>query len=270
MTVAISPEESIFLMDKATSKPVKITKQQAVNILTKDLDNVRLSFENRRQVFVESVYDVQYYNRIVTQIWEVLPTAPQFLPPKSSSGSNCDEVSSIVNSLRGYGNDLVYGIKDFDGTNHSSDYVLVLGENNRYAIDNYVFDPIYVAFLLVREGLLKTEELGLKALNYVQLNQLEDGDIQTMIDYVVQQLGLTSGNIVSYKVQSGKTFTATKEYFMFRGHDLESKIKDTWKELNKVARGGDNVLKNYVLDRVWSDYPQFISEDFVELFMKIR
>lgn len=269
MTVAISPEESIFLMDKATSKPVKITKQQAVNILTKDLDNVRLSIEKRRQVFVESVYDVQYYNRIVTQIWEVLPTVPQFLPPKSSSGSNCDEVSSIVNALRGYGNDLVYGIKDFDGTNHSSDYVLVLGENIRYAIDNYVFDPIYVAFLLVREGLLKTEDLGLKALNYVQLNQLEDGDIQTMIDYVVQQLGLTSGNIVPYKVQSGKTFTATKEYFMFRGHDLESKIKDTWKELNKVARGGDNVLKNYVLDRVWSDYPQFISVDFVELFMNI-
>ena len=47
-------------------------------------------------------------------------------------------MSSIVNALRGYGNDLVYGIKDFDGTNHSSDYVLVLGENNRYAIDNYV------------------------------------------------------------------------------------------------------------------------------------
>lgn len=270
MTVAISPEESIFLMDKARSKPVKITKQQAVNILTKDLDNVRLSFENRRQVFVESSYDVQYYSRIVSQIWEPLPTVPQFLPPKSSSGSNCDEVSSIVNALRGYGNDLVYGIKDYDGTNYSSDYVLVLGENTRYAIDNYVFDPIYVAFLLVREGLLKTEELGLKALNYVELNQLDDAGVQIMIDHVIQKLGLSSANVVSYKVQSGKVFNATKEYFMFRGHDLESKIKDTWKELNKVARGGDNILKNYMLDHVWRDYPEFISVDFVDLFMKIR
>ena len=216
MTVAISPEESLFLMDKVKSKPVKITKQQAVNTLTKDLDNIRLSFENRRQVFVESSYDVQYFSRIITQIWDVLPTVPQFLPPKSSNGSNCDDVSSIVNALRGCGNDLVYGIKDFDGKNHSSDYVLVLGENARYAIDNYVFDPIYVAFLLVREGLLKTESIGLKPLTYVQLKQLSDTDIQKMIDHVISTLGLSSANVLTYKVQSGKEFKATREYFMVR------------------------------------------------------
>ena len=61
-------------MDKACSKPVRITKQQAVNILTKDLDNIRLSFENRRQVFVESVYDVQYYNRILRLIFQLTST----------------------------------------------------------------------------------------------------------------------------------------------------------------------------------------------------
>lgn len=269
MTVALSPEESIFLMDKQRSMPVKITKQQAVNILTKDLDNVRLSMENRRQVFVESQYDVQYYNRIVKLIGTPLPTVPQFLPPKSSSGSNCDEVSSIVNALRGYGNDLVYGIKDFDTTNHSNSYVLVLGENRRYAIGNYVFDPIYVAFLLVRERILKTETLGLPALSYVQLSQLDDAGVQTMIDYVVKSLGFDTGNSVTYTVQSRKQFKATQEYFLFRGHDLEDRIKDTWKPLNKQAQGGDNVLKNHVLDTVWTDYPGFISTDIVDLFMKI-
>ena len=269
MTVALSPEESIFLMDKQRSMPVQISKQQAVNILTKDLDNVRLSMENRRQVFVESQYDVQYYNRIVKLIGTPLPTVPQFLPPKSSSGSNCDEVSSIVNALRGYGNDLVYGIKDFDTTNHSNSYVLVLGENQRYAIDNYVFDPIYVAFLLVRERILKTETLGLPALSYVQLSQLDDAGVQTMIDYVIKSLGFDTGNSVTYTVQSGKQFKATQEYFLFRGHDLEDRIKDTRKPLWKIAQGGDNVLKNHVLDTVWTDYPGFISTDFVDLFMKI-
>jgi len=270
MTVVLSPEESIFLMDKSRSKPVKITKQQAVNILTKDLDNVRLSIENRRQVFVESQYDVQYYNRIVKLICTPLPTVPQFLPPKSSSGSNCDEVSSIVNALRGYGNDLVYGIKDFDTKNHSNEYVLVLGEDLRYAIDNYVFDPIYVAFLLVREKILKTETLELPALSYVQLSQLDDAGIQTMIDYVVESLGFNTGNCVSYRVQSGKQYTATWEYFLNNGHDLETKIKDTWKPLYKIAQGGDNVLKNHVLDTVCTDYPEFISSDFIDLFMKIQ
>lgn len=270
MTVALSPEGSIFLMDKSRSKPVKITKQQAVNILTKDLDNVRLSIENRRQVFVESQYDVQYYNRIVKLIWKPLPTVPQFLPPKSSSGSNCDEVSSIVNALRGYGNDLVYGIKDFDTTNHGNSYVLVLGENVRYAIDNYIFDPIYVAFLLVREKILKTESLGLPALSYVQLSQLNDAEVQVMIDYVIDTLGFNTGNHIPYTVQSGKQYTATREYFLYQGHDLESKIKEIWKPLNRIAQGGDNVLKNYVLDTVWSDYPAFISSDFIDLFLRIQ
>ena len=269
MTVALSPEESIFLMDKAKSCPVKISKQQAINILTKDLDNIRLSYENRRQVFVESQYDVQYYNRIIHLIQEPLSIVPQFLPPKSSSGSNCDEVSSIVNALRGFGNDLVYGIKDFDGDKHSTEYVLVLGENQRYAIDNYVFDPIYVAFLLVREGIWKTGFIGLPVFNYIQLKQLDDTQIQIMIDQVLKDLSLDTGEKVSYTVQSGKQFSATKDYFLHQGHELETKIKIKWPQLNKIAPKGDNVLKNYMIDRVWSDYPEFISTDFIDLFKKI-
>lgn len=268
MTVALSPEDSIFLMDKGRSKPVKITKQQAINLLTKDLDNVRLSIEKRRQVFVESQYDVQYYNRIVQLIWEPLPSVPQFLPPRSSSGTNCDEVSNIVNSLRGLGNDLVYGIKDFDIKNHSSPYIHVLGENKRYAIDNYVFDPIYVALLLVRERIVETKDLGLPPLSYVQLSQLDDAGIQAMINHVIDSLAL-NGDRVAYTVQSGKQFEATQEYFLYKGHDLEGRIKDTWKPLNKIAKGGDNALKNYVLDTVWADYPEFISNDFIELFSRI-
>ena len=270
MTVAIAPEGSIFLMDKTASKPVMITKKLGVNILTKDLDNLRLSFEKRRQVFVESMYDVQYYERIVNLIRESLPTVPQFLPPKSSSGSNCDEVSSIVTALRRLGNDLVYGIKDFDGTNHSSDYVFVVGENTRYAIDNYVFDPIYVAFLLVREKLLKTEDVGLAPLGFVQLNQLDNVGVQKLIDYVIDKIGLSSANAVPYKVQSGKEFAATRGYFMMPGHELEATIKATWPKLNGVARGGDNALKNYMIDYVWAEYPDYISVDFVELCKKIR
>lgn len=269
MTVALSPEKSIYLMDRGVSKPVKITKQKAVSILTKDLDNVRLSFENRRQVFVESPFDVQYYNRIVPLIAESLPTVPQFLPPKSSCGSNCNEVSSIVNSLRSMGNDLVYGIKDYDNKNHSSSFVLVLGENQRYAIDNYVFDPVYLSFFLIREGLLKTETLGLPRVSYVQLRQIDDAGVQVLVDYVINTMGLNSDNRVTYFVQSGKQFTATREYFLMKGHDLEERIKATWKPLIGIAQGGDNVLKNHLLDSVWTDYPEFIPIDFVTLFKKI-
>lgn len=271
-TVAIAPEESLYRMNKETSRPEKITKQQAVNILVQDLDNVRLSFENRRQVFVESKYDTQYYNRIlglVSQKFD-LPTLPQFLPPRSSDGANCDEVSEIVNALRGYGNDLVYGIKDFDNKNHSSQYVLVLGENKRYAIDNYIFDPIYVAYLLIRENIIKTEDIGLPPLTYVDLSKLNDEQIQTLINIVIGALGLSSSNEIEYMTIGGKCYIITQEYCAIQGHELESKIISKWPKLNSIARGGgDNKLKNHVLDTVCKDYPDFISIDFVDLFNKI-
>lgn len=270
VTVALAPEESIFLMDKSQCKPVKISKQKAVNILTKDLDNIRLSYENRRQVFVESKYDVQYYTKIKDLISVELPTVPQFLPPRSGDGANCADVKEIVNRLTKAGNDLVYGIIDSDNTNHSSDRVFVLGEGNRYAIDNYVFDPIYVAFLLVREGIVKTEDMGLPPKSYSQLSSLNDGEIQLMIDYVIKTLGL-EGDTIEYAVQSEKAFKATKQYFLHNGHDLETKIKDTWKPLYGVVHGkGDNALKNHVLCRVCDDYPEFISTDFINLFKKIE
>lgn len=271
-TVAIAPEESIFQMNKSTSCPKKISKQQAINILVQDLDNFRISFENRRQVFVESKYDVQYYSRIFNIISHdtPMPTLPQFLPPKNSEGSNCDEVSGIVNALRGLGNDLVYGIKDYDNKNHSNQFVFVLGENNRYAIDNYIFDPIYVGLLLFRENVINAEDAGLPSLTYVSLSQLTDTQIQIIIDYVTKKLGLFSMDICDYATQGGKTYKITRDYCTIQGHELEQKILDTWPKLKAIAKsGGDNKLKNHVLDTVYKDYPEYISLDFVELFNKI-
>lgn len=271
-TVAIAPEESLYRMNKVTSCPEKITKQQAVNILVQDLDNVRLSFENRRQVFVESKYDTQYYNRIFSIVSHkyIMPTLPQFLPPRSGDGSNCDEVSEIVNALRGFGNDLVYGIKDFDNKNYSSQFVLVLGENHRYAIDNYIFDPIYVAFLLIRDNVIKTENIGLPSFTYVELSKMNDDQIQSLANYVIDSLGLLSANEIEYQTIGGKCYKITQEYCTIQGHELESKILNKWPQLNSIARGGgDNKLKNHVLDTVCKDYPDFISNDFVEIFNKI-
>lgn len=271
-TVAIAPEESLYHMNKQTSCPEKITKQQAVNILVQDLDNIRLSFENRRQVFVESEYDVQYYNRIYNLVSQkyTTPTLPQFLPPKSGKGSNCDEVSEIVNALRRFGNDLVYGIKDFDNKNHDSQHVFVLGGGNRYAIDNYIFDPIYVAFLLIRENIIKTEDLGLPPLTYIELSKLNDDQIQSSINYVTKALGLSSTDELEYKTHGGKIYKISKDYCFIQGHSLESNIINQWPKLNAIAKGGgDNKLKNHLLNTVCIDYPDFISIDFLDLFNRI-
>lgn len=203
--------------------PVKVTKKQALNILTKDLDNLRVSIDSRRQIFVENQNDTEYYERIV----RLLPDFKvkfQFLPPHTRNGCNCDDVKRIVHTLRDYGNNSVYGIVDYDNTNESDEFVYVVGEQRRYAIDNYIFDPIYVFFLLVREGVVKTEELGIGNYTFTKLGQLNDEQIQRAINFISDELGFDKDNKENYRITDGRTFTVSDEYFKIQGHELESKI----------------------------------------------
>lgn len=271
-TVAMAPEESIYQMNRDLSKPVKVTKQQAINLLTKDLDNMRVSIEERRQIFVESKYDVGYYNRLnkCLSANHVFITVPFFLAAKSGDGSNCQDVKDIVNALRQHGNDLVYGVIDYDDHNQGNQYVCVVGGGKRYAIDNYIFDPIYVAFLLIRKHVVTCEDMGIgRDLTFTQLHTLTHNELQTMIDYVASLLGFDNNNKTLYDVLKPDTFEVASEWFTIQGHDLEEKITQKWARLYGIKHGhGDDYLKNYMLDNVIVEFPQFIAQEVKELFEK--
>lgn len=274
-TVAMTPEESIYQMNRELSKPVKVTKQQAINLLTKDLDNMRVSIEERRQIFVESKYDVGFYNRLYKCLsaYHVFITVPFFLAAKSGDGSNCQDVKDIVNALRNHGNDLVYGVIDYDGQNHGNQYVCVVGGGKRYAIDNYIFDPIFVAFLLIRERVVTSEDMGLKRnLTFTQLHTLTHDELQTMIDYVASSLGFNDANKTSYNVLAEPySYKVASEWFAIQGHDLEDKIIQKWTKLYGIKHGhGDDFLKNHVLDNVTVEFPQFIAQEVKELFERFE
>lgn len=271
-TVAMAPEESIYQMNKDLSKPIKVTKQQAINLLTKDLDNMRVSIEERRQIFVESKNDVGYYNRLYKCLSSsnVFTTVPFFLAAKSGDGSNCDDVKDIANALRNHGNDLVYGIVDYDGHNHGNQYIYVVGGGKRYAIDNYIFDPIFVAFLLIRRHIVTSEVMGLKrSVTFTQLHSLTQEELQTMIDYVATMLGFDNSKKTSYNVIKPDTLEVAAEWFEIQGHALESKIVQKWTPLNGVIHGhGEDYFKNYMLDNVIAEFPQYIAQEVKELFEK--
>lgn len=271
-TVAMAPEESIYQMNKDLSKPVKVTKQQAINLLTKDLDNMRVSIEERRQIFVESKNDVGYYNRLYKCLSSncVFTTVPFFLAAKSGDGSNCDAVKEIVNALRTHGNDLVYGVIDYDGHNHGNQYIHVVGGDKRYAIDNYVFDPIFVAFLLIGRHITTSEDMGLERdVKFTQLHSLTHEEVQTMIDYVASTLGFNNTNKTSYSVLKPDTFEVATEWFTIQGHTLESKIVQKWPQINGIVHGhGEEFFKNYMLDNVIAEFPQYIAQEVKELFEK--
>lgn len=269
-TVALSPDDSIFKMDRELGKPIKVTKKQALNLLTVDLDNLRISTDPRRQIFVENQNDVLYYERIV----RLLPDFKikfQFLPPHTRNGCNCDDVKRIVRLLREMGNDSIYGLVDYDNTNEDDAYIFVIGGKKRYAIDSYIFDPIYVYFLLVREGLIKTEDLGIGNYTFTKLGQLSQEKIQQIINYISIELGLDSDKKISYSTIGGEVFLVSVDYFKIQGHLLEEKIMNKWPRLNAIKKGknDESIMKTYVLDKVIMEYPEHISTDFIDTFNKI-
>lgn len=269
-TVALAPEDSLFKMERDLGKPIKVTKKDALNILTKDLDNLRISTDPRRQVFVENENDVKYYERIVRFLPD-FKVKFQFLSPHTRNGCNCDDVKRIVHTLREFGNDSVYGLVDYDNTNKIEEFVYVVGEQRRYAIDNYIFDPIYVFFLLVREGIVKTEEVGIGCYTFTKLGQLSNEQLQIIINFISEELGFNKDKTDNYHTIDGRTFLVANEFFKIQGHELEAKILQKWPQLNAIKKGKNDewILKIHVLDKIVNEYPEFISADFIDTFNRI-
>lgn len=178
-TVALSEDSWLYQMEYG-QYPHKVTKKQALNILLKDLEPLRVSVENRRQVFVESRNDVGYYENIYPLLPKNGVIVPQFLPASTKIGSNCQDVIEMVTALREKGNDLVYGIIDYDNHNSDEDNIFVLGEGKRYAIDNYVLDPLYVALLLIREKKDNFEDVE-QNIKFTSLHNASDSLLQRII-----------------------------------------------------------------------------------------
>lgn len=271
-TVAVANDDDLYEMNKAESKPIKISKQRAIALLTKDLDNVRLTTDNRRQVFVESKYDVGYYENILKLMNKRFDSNICFLAPHNKNGSNCEDVIAITSQLVSLGNDLVYGIIDYDNKNESKGKIIVLGQESRYAIENYIFDPIYVGLLLIREGIVTNETPNFPFVKWSDIKSVTDEVCQKIIDYVLSELELNNRAAISYKTISGKDFKINADFTACQGHELEGKILKKWPELNSIKRGRqeEHIMKDYILSKVIYEFPDFLPNDFMELFDKIK
>lgn len=262
---------SIYRMERGNSIPIKISVQDAIEDLTNDVPYLKVSKESRRQVFVESKYDVQYYEKIKNIYFSKIEmkTEPIFIPARTSIGSNCSDVITIVNSLYENGNDQVYGIIDWDKQNVSKDRILVLGENDRYAIENYLLDPLLVGLLLLREDITWIQQLPeLKYTKYIDLTKLEAEGAQLIIDKVLKDLSLDSESVSPYETYNGWNLKTTEEFNTFQGHSLENKIKEVYPNLKLYHN--ENELKIAVIDNIINDFPGYAPKELIVLLERIN
>jgi energy-coupling factor transporter ATP-binding protein EcfA2 len=275
-TVALSPEESIYVMTPDGDRLRKTSKDQALSILTSGVPALSVNYENRRQVFVESKYDQIFYELLDRKVSSIIPSeiSLNFLCAKSDGSSGCDEVKSITEKLVEYGNTQVFGLIDWDLSNSSSDKVIVLGENKRYSIENYLLDPVAMIAFLIRERMVLKSDYGLTDNeSYFDIKDFDQNRIQSLVDIYMKNVDSIKpenpdDNLSEYKLMSGKKIKVPNWYFLNRGHDLEEGIKETFPQLNRYQREGE--FKKEMITKVFEDLPEIIPQEIIDLLESLR
>lgn len=269
-TVVASEGISIYQLERENNKPKKISIQEGIELLSGDIPFLKISTEKRRQVFVESKYDVIFYE-LLTNIYSRIRTflsEPIYIPARTSVGSNCTDVIAIVDSLFENGNNQIYGIIDWDLSNESRDRIIVLGEKDRYAIENYLLDPLLMGLLMIRENKIQIVDFQLEdILTYSQINKLSKENAQKIINKILLDLELNTGNNVIYKTFNGWELELSEEYNQYQGHALEALYKSKFPFLNSYQR--EDALKKDVIEKVINDYPDFAPENIYVTISKI-
>lgn len=267
-TAAMAPVNSLYEMNRDFKSPTMVSNSRAVSILTQGIGFLRVSYERRRQVFVESKYDVVYFEKLFDALARkyMYSYQPIFMEPHSGK-TNCSDVIAIVDRLRQSGNDLVWGIVDFDGVNRPKDMLLVLGENKRYAIENYLLDPLYIVLALIRYHKAKYIDFGVSTrMTYPDAAYLTQSECQTMIDNFMLKIGFALDDLIPVSLENGFELVYPKSILMHQGHEYETLIQNRVPELKAISRGqGDAGLK-LGLAEVIAEFPQFIPTEIGDLF----
>ncbi|MFM2311724.1 MAG: hypothetical protein RLZZ04_1000 [Cyanobacteriota bacterium] len=277
-TVALAPEESLYAMSKNEQQRLqKITKDKALAILTTGVPTLSIDYENRRQVFVESQYDVQFYEQIYRKLTSYLTPeiSLNFISSGVAGKGNCEQVQDVVKHLFQGGNRTVYGIIDWDLKNQESERIKVLGLDNRYSIENYILDPVLVGLFLLREKYIKSFDMGLdENITYIDLARLDDNVLQLVADFVVEKVKIhippkTEGIKLSCEYLGGQLIQLPSWFLQIQGHQLEKELKEIFPQLKRFQKESQQ-LKKEILSKIIDDIPALIPKDFVLLFQKIQ
>jgi len=272
-TVALAPEDSIYEMRNTPSSSLKkISKDDALELLTGSLPTLSIGYKNHRQVFLESPTDFDYfqklYNKLKTE--EKLNYKLYFLSNDKGSG-NCVWVKDIVRKLREAGVNKFYGIIDWDTNNKSNSEIFVHGENSRYSVENFLYDAIYFAILFLEMGgagnirkELSIEETypQYKLATEVPIRQQEIWDWFTG-KIIARFPVLKRQPIVSISYHSGEKVNVPEWYLSMQGHELAKKIRESFPFLN--GKYPDEALLTEDLSIIMAKCYPFVPADSVEL-----
>lgn len=285
-TVAFAPPDSIYVMRRDQSpRLIAASKDAALSELTAGVPAFSINYENRRQIFVESPNDVNFYEALETIYKDQLN--PDISLNFISSGdaqidkngqpkSNCAQVIKITGLLRKGGNKFIWGIIDWDLENtETHDGVKVLGLNHRYSTENFFLDPLLMAILLWKDKYVEPNFLHQSVdKKYYDVNGFSQDSLQQMINAVIEQikphLDVTIQGEHTYQTHNGITLSLPESYTRHQGHKLEEIYLKVFPKLNEIKRGDESALKLAIIKKVIADFRNLAPQDLVDILKNIQ
>lgn len=270
-TIALCPDDSIYqLINEPITSLKKIDKGEALNLLTEHLPTLSINYKNHKQVFVESPTDVIYYQTIFNKLNEKhkYPYNLYFISNSYGKG-NSDQVKKITKELRDFGNDSCYGIIDWDLNNKSNNFIKVHGENKRYSLESYLYDPIYIAVLLMQmEAHNVFSELNLpETTNQYDIGNFDNESLQNISNWFFDKYNKkhksNTEETDEIKYLNGKKINVPVWYLNFQGHDFEQKIKSLFPAIERKFTS-EGLLQKEITKIIGKCYP-FIPLDSKKL-----
>jgi hypothetical protein len=275
-TVAVAPEESVFVMDPDEPGVRKSSKAKALAILTSEIPTLSISFDGRRQVFVESDTDAELYSLIYQRIRPSLPSERSLVfigvglrRPEGDRNAGCDQVKKVVGQLVEGGNASVFGLLDWDQTRNPDGRIHVLAQGERYAVENCLLDPLLLAATSVRERrafgefvdedetFLSLREFGAQRLQVVaekvQLRVLELDSTQQL------------GTLRCVEYLGGFSLQISERYLHMNGHQLEDAVMKALPHLNGLKKRQGDLLR-HIVTNVAAEIPRFIPRAVADSF----
>lgn len=271
-TLCLVPEKSIWLME-STDKNITISQQknrrQAIAALTSDLVAVNEKF---RIVFVEADDDVKLYQHIWNQLIASKAIASNYQVIFRSHGekrndgkndnSSCDQVARLVNKMVMTGvesatlADFIFGVVDNDNKEPPQNNNILAPE--RYAIENYIFDPVNLYFYLkhVRHPSQEFQQVEKKlcALNIPNLVDDLPWNDTTLVNTIIQAIAdAMTHEVINYYLANRKTSLA-----------------NTIKELTGKPRYNMLDLNNPGSQKVTVEFLEGIKVTYPQMFVDMR
>jgi energy-coupling factor transporter ATP-binding protein EcfA2 len=279
-TVALCPENSLYqLQNTPVTSLTRINKEEALKLLTGFIPTLTIDYKNHKQVYVESPTDLLYYQTIFDTLQpnKKYPFRLYFISYSYGKG-NCSEVERLVNDLRKANNRTSFGVIDWDLKNKPSAFIKVHGYQKRYSIERFLFDPIYLAVLLMnRDGAHNIHaELELpKSFPEYSLGEQNEDFLQKVADKILAKVSeanripkaqLEQKREVNY--YNGKVINLPVWFLDFVGHDFEEKITRAFPALQGGKFSSTGALQKELTKIVAKCYP-FIPSDSVEVIEEI-